>query len=48
MYLEIYKPDTAKFISALALAREAALKQMGVELDLLTNVDMLLIVEKGL
>ena len=47
MCLEIYELDPAKFCSTPALARQAALKKTKVKLDLLTNIDMLLIVEKG-
>ena len=46
MCLEIYEFDPAKFISAPGLAWQAALKKTKVELDLLTDIDMLLIVEK--
>ena len=42
----IYGLDPAKFISAPGLAWQAALKRTKVKLDLLTNIDMLLIVEK--
>ena len=45
-YLNIYGLDPAKFISAPGLAWQAALKRTKVKLDLLTNIDMLLIVEK--
>ena len=36
------------FLSAPGLARQACLKKTGVELELLTNIDMLLMVEKGI
>ena len=49
MCLEIYKLYPAKFLSALRLAWQAALKKTKVRLDLLTDIDdMLLIVEKGI
>ena len=48
MCLNIYELDSAKFISALELAWQAALKRTVVELDLLTDIDMLLMVEKGI
>ena len=48
MYLKIYQLDSAKFLSALGLAWEAALKNTGVKLELLTDIDMLLMVEKGI
>ena len=46
MCLKIYELDPAKFISALGKARQAALKKTEVKLDLLTDIDLLLIVEK--
>ena len=48
MCLEIYKLDPAKFLSAPGLAWQAALKKTKVKLDLLTDIDMLLMVEKGI
>ena len=48
MCLEIYELDPIKFVSAPGLAWLAALKKTQVELDLLTDVDMLLMVEKGI
>ena len=49
MYLrtfEIYDLDPAKFLSAPRLAWQAALKKAKVKSDFLTDIDMLLIVEK--
>ena len=46
--LKICKLDFAKFISAAGLASETALKKAKVKLELLTDIDMLLIVEKGI
>ena len=46
MYLTIYQFDPAKFISAPGLAWQAALKKTKVKLNLLTDIDMLLMVEK--
>ena len=43
--LKIYELDPAKFLSAPGLARQAALKKTKVKLDLLTDIDMLLMVE---
>ena len=40
MCLEIYELDSVRFISALGLAWQAALKKTEVELDLLTDIDM--------
>ena len=47
MCLKIYELDPAVFF-ALGLAQEAALKKIKVKLDLLNDIDMLLIVEKGI
>ena len=44
--LKISKLDPAKFISAPGLAWQAALKKTQLKLDLLTDIDMLLMVEK--
>ena len=46
MCLKTYKLDTIKFISVRGLAWQTALKKTHVELDLLTDVDMLLMIEK--
>ena len=48
MWLKIYHLDPAKFLSAPRLAWQAALKKTEVKLDLSTDVDMLLMVEKGI
>ena len=48
MSLQIYKPDPGKFLSALGLAWKAALKTTKVKLDLLTDMDMLFMVEKSI
>ena len=48
MCLKIYELDPAKFLSAPGIAWEAALKKAKIKLDLLTNTDMLLMVEKGI
>ena len=48
MCLKIYHSDPVKFLSASALARKAALKKTEVKLELLTDIDMLLMVEKGI
>ena len=48
MCLEIYELYPAKFLSAPRLAWEAALEKTKVKLDLLTDIDMLLMVEKGI
>ena len=48
MCLEIYDLDPAKFLSAPGLAWQAALEQARVNLGLLTDNDMLFMVEKGI
>ena len=48
MCLETCELDPAKFISAPGLARQAALEKIQVKLHLLTDIDMLLIVEKSI
>ena len=45
--IEIYELDPAHFLSALGLAWQACLKKTKVELELLTDINMLLMVEKG-
>ena len=47
-FIEIYGLDPAHFLSAPGLAWQACLKKTKVELELLTNIDMLLMVEKGI
>ena len=46
--LEMYEPDPAKCFSAPELAWQAAIKITKVKLDLLTDIDMILMVEKGI
>ena len=43
----MYGLDPARFLTAPGLAWQAALKKTKVKLDLLTDIDMLLMVEKG-
>ena len=45
--IEIYEHDPAHFLSAPGLAWPACLKKAEMELELLTNIDMLLMTEKG-
>ena len=45
--IEIYRLDPAHFLSAPGLAWQACLKKTGVKLDLLTDKDMLFMIEKG-
>ena len=46
--IKVYKLDPAHFLSAPGLAWQACLKKTKVELELLIDVDMLLMVEKGI
>ena len=48
MCIEVYELDPAHFLSAPGLAWQACLKKTDVKLELLTDIDMLLIVEKGI
>ena len=48
MCIKIYELDPANFLSAPGLAWQACLKKIEVRLELLTDVDMLLMVEKGI
>ena len=48
MCIEIYELDPAEFLSPPELASHAALKKIKVKLDLLTDIDMLLMVEKAI
>ena len=47
MCLKIYKLDPPNFVSAPGLSWEACLKMMGIELELLTDKEMLCMFEKG-
>ena len=46
MYSEIHQLDLAKCLSGPGLAWQAALKKTELKLELLTDIDMLLMVEK--
>ena len=48
MCIKVYKLDPAQFLSAPGSAWQACLKRTEINLELLTDVDMLLIVEKGI
>ena len=48
MCVKICELVPAKFLSALGLAWQAALKKTEVKLDLLTDIAILLMVEKGI
>ena len=46
IYLEINELDLAKVLSAPGLAWEATLKKTGIKLNVLTDINMLLMVEQ--
>ena len=46
-YIEIYQLDPSHFLSAPGLAWQACLKRTGIELELLTDNNMLMMTEKG-
>ena len=46
--IKTYELDPAHFISLPGLAWQACLKKTGVELELLTDYDMLLMIEEGI
>ena len=46
--IEIYDLDPAHFLSAPGLAWQACLKKAGIKLELLTDIYMLLMIEKGI
>ena len=46
--IEIYELDAARFLFVSGLGRQACLKKTEVKLELLTNDDMLLMIEKGI
>ena len=48
MCIEIYKLDPDYFLSAPGLAWSICLRMTGVKLELLTDIDMLLMIEKGI
>ena len=45
--IEIHKPDPSHFLSAPELALQACLKMTGVKLELLTDNDVLMMIEKA-
>ena len=45
---DVYELDLTHFLSALGLTWQACLKKTGVKLELLTDIDLLLMVEKGI
>ena len=48
MCIEIYELDPAQLLPAPGIAWQACLKKTRVNLELLTDIDMLLMVEKGI
>ena len=48
IFFKIYHLDPAKFLSAPGLAWQAAFKKTEVKLELWTDIDMLLMVEKDI
>ena len=48
MCIKVYELDPAHFVSAPGLAWQACLKKAEVELELITDPDMLLMVEEGM
>ena len=48
MCLEKYQLDSVYFVSAPGLAWQACLKKTGVKLELITDYDMILMIEKGI
>ena len=48
MCIKEYELDPAHFVSLRGLAWQACLKKTNIELELLTDYDMLLMVEKGI
>ena len=48
MCIDVYKLDLAYFLSAPGLASQACLRKTGMELELISDIDMLLMIEKGI
>ena len=48
MCLNVYRLNHEKFLSACGLAWQVALKKTEVKLELLTDTDILLMIEKGI
>ena len=48
MCLDICRHDPTYFVSARGLAGQACLKKTGVKLELITDYDMILMIEKGI
>ena len=48
MFIKVYELDLVHFLSASGLAWQACLKKTEVVLELITDVDILLMLEKGI
>ena len=48
MYIKVYQLDPAHFVSLPGLAWQACLKKTNIELELLSDYDMLLMIEEGI
>ena len=48
MCIKVYELDPAHFLTSRGLAWQACLKKTGVELELFTDANMLLMVEEGI
>ena len=48
MYFELYELNPSRFLTAPGLAWQAALKKSKVKLDLSTDIDILLMVQKSI
>ena len=48
MCLDTYKLDPARFVTASGLARQAFFRKGNIKLDLLSDINMLLMIEKGI
>ena len=46
VFLKVYELDPTRFLTVPGLAWQAALKKTKIKLDLLTDIDLLLMVEK--
>ena len=47
IFIEIYELDPANFLSALGLAWQVCLKKTDIKLEFMTDVNMILMVQKG-
>ena len=47
MCIEIYEPDAARFFTATGLSWQTAFKKIKIKLNLLADIDILLMIERG-